>query len=130
MNPPLAEGIRRAGFRKWYERELIFSHVYLALALLALAGMLGAIEVFADATLAEKLLDVAFVLICAVVTFYAVRAYLLALAAAESVAHQATCANCSAYGRIEVQSEDRREARVDVRCKRCGHAWSIHAPEW
>ena len=34
FNPPLAEGIRRFGFRKWYERELLSSHAHMLLAVL------------------------------------------------------------------------------------------------
>jgi Zn ribbon nucleic-acid-binding protein len=125
LNPPLADGIRRFGFRKWYERELIFSHVYLALAVVALAGMLGAIEVFSGATLILKLLDLMFVVICGAVVFVSVQGYLLSLTHAESMANQAKCSACEAYGRLEVISEDRRESNVHVRCKKCGHDWTI-----
>jgi Zn ribbon nucleic-acid-binding protein len=125
LNPPLAAGIRRFGFRKWYERELIFSHIYLALALMALAGLLGAIEVFSGATPLLKLLDAAFVLICGVVVFISVQGYLLSLTHAESMANQAKCSSCHAYGRLDVISEDRREETVHVRCKKCGHHWTM-----
>jgi hypothetical protein len=125
LNPPLAEGIRRFGFRKWYERELIFSHIYLALAIVALAGMLGAIEVFSGATLLLKLLDAVFVLICGVVVFVSVQGYLLSLTHAESMANQAKCSACKTYGRLDVIAENRRDQTVQVRCKKCGHEWSI-----
>jgi hypothetical protein len=125
LNPPLAEGIRRYGFRKWYERELIFSHIYLALALVALAGLLGAIEVFSSASLLEKIMDVAFVVICAAVVFVAAQGYLSSLADAETVANQATCGECKTYGRLEVASEERASDGLHVSCKRCGHRWRI-----
>jgi hypothetical protein len=32
LNRSLADGIRRVGFRKWYERELLSSHAHMALA--------------------------------------------------------------------------------------------------
>ena len=32
LNRPLAEGIRRVGFRKWYERELLSSHAQIGRA--------------------------------------------------------------------------------------------------
>lgn len=124
LNPPLAEGIRRFGFRRWYERELIFSHVYLALALVALAGLLGSIELFSDAGVAGKLIYTAFVCICAAVVFFAVQGYLLALSDAESMANQARCARCQSYGQLELtgQSAD----AVHVRCRKCGHGWVMH----
>jgi len=42
----LAAGIRKHGFRKWYERELISSHVHLVLTFLAMIGLLGSFEVY------------------------------------------------------------------------------------
>jgi hypothetical protein len=36
----LAEGIRRHGFRKWYERELLQSHAHLVLCFLCVIGRL------------------------------------------------------------------------------------------
>jgi hypothetical protein len=126
LNPPLVEGVRRFGFRKWYERELIFSHIYLALAIVALAGLLGAIEVFAGATLLLKMMDIAFVLICGAAVYVSVQGYLLSLTNAEGIASQATCGECKTYGRIETISEDPQEGAVQVRCKKCGHHWTIH----
>jgi hypothetical protein len=125
INPSFTEGVRRYGFRKWYERELLFSHLYLVLALLALAGMLGAIEVFSGATLILKLIDVAFVLICGAVVFVSVQGYLWSLASAESIANQATCSQCNAYGRIEALYKEERDSAIVVRCKKCEHTWQI-----
>ena len=127
INPPLADGIRRFGFRKWYERELIFSHVYLALAIVAFAGMLGAIEVFEEAAIWLKLLDVAFVVICGGVVFVALQGYLVALTTAESISSQAGCSACETYGRVAVVSENKRDGTVRVRCKHCSHEWHIDA---
>mgnify|MGYP003454209120 CR=1 FL=1 len=38
--------IRRIGFRKWYERELLQSHANLVLLLLATLGLLGCAEAY------------------------------------------------------------------------------------
>lgn len=46
FNPPLAEGIRRFGFRKWYERELLSSHAHMLLALLSTIALLASFEGF------------------------------------------------------------------------------------
>lgn len=125
INPRFAEGVRRFGFRKWYERELIFSHAYLALALLALAGMLGAIEVFGGATLLLKLVDFVFIAVCGATVFFAAKGYLKWLADAEWVASQAVCGTCETYGRFSVQHENRRAGEVHVCCKHCSHRWKI-----
>ncbi len=41
-----ARSIRRLGFRKWYERELLRSHANLVLLLLATLGLLASAEVY------------------------------------------------------------------------------------
>ena len=46
----VAEYIHRHGFRRWYERQLIESHAYLALAFVALILLLSGIEVLGDGT--------------------------------------------------------------------------------
>jgi hypothetical protein len=125
LNPPFAEGTRRFGFRKWYERELIFSHLYLALAVLSLAAMLGAIEAFAQATPLMKLVDVACALISGVVLYGSIQGYLESLSNAESLANQTTCTECKTYGRIEALVTERSEDTVLVRCKRCDHRWRV-----
>jgi hypothetical protein len=40
----LAEGIKKVGFRRWYERQLIESHAYLITGLLSSILVLGSIE--------------------------------------------------------------------------------------
>jgi hypothetical protein len=39
----LAAGIRKHGFRKWYERELLQSHAHMALTFIC-AGLLAALK--------------------------------------------------------------------------------------
>ena len=40
----LADGIRKHGFRKWYERELLQSHAHLLLCFLCVIGLFAAFE--------------------------------------------------------------------------------------
>jgi molybdopterin synthase catalytic subunit len=40
----LSDGIRRIGFRKWYERTLLASHAHLVLCFLCLIGVFAAFE--------------------------------------------------------------------------------------
>ena len=40
----LAAGIRKHGFRKWYERELMCSHAHMGLAFICLIGVVAAFE--------------------------------------------------------------------------------------
>ena len=42
----LIEGIRRLGFRRWYERQLIESHLFLVSGLLCLIAVMASLEDF------------------------------------------------------------------------------------
>ena len=51
------EGIRKLGFRKWYERQLVEGHLYLVTMILALIAMAAGYEVISiekTATLTYK----------------------------------------------------------------------------
>ena len=122
----LAEGIRRHGFRKWFERELLQSHMHMLLLLFCTIGLLGAFEVYSRAApLADQLSVALSVLLCISIGVWSLRRYLYLLMHAEEVAHQAVCPQCQTYGRLSLLHDDLRAQRVDVRCKHCGHAWPI-----
>jgi len=122
----LADGIRRHGFRKWYERELLQSHMHMLLLLLCTIGLLGAFEVFSRrAPLVDQFSVVLSVLACVAIGLWALRRYLYLLMHAESVANQAVCPQCETYGRLAVLRDHGAEQSVGVRCKKCGHEWPI-----
>ncbi len=122
----LAEGIRKHGFRKWYERELMRSHLHMLLLLLCTIGLLGAFEVFSrSAPLPDQVSVVVSALLCVGIGMWSLRRYLYLLMHAEEVAHQAVCPQCKAYGRLAVLQVEPARRRVGVRCKRCGHDWPI-----
>ena len=127
LNPALADGIRRFGFRKWYERELLASHAHMALALLASVALIASFEAFKGGSWAEKLVDTAFVLVCASIALWALRRYLYLLMHAEEMANQANCGQCQAYGLLTVPEDNQPDARqlVPVCCKRCGFRWNM-----
>ena len=122
----LADGIRKHGFRKWYERELLQSHGHMLLLLFCTIGLLGAFEVFRrDAPLSDQFSVVLSVLFCVAVGVYSLRRYLFLLTRAEAVANQAVCAKCQTYGRLALLGDDRRAQQVSVRCRHCAHEWPI-----
>jgi hypothetical protein len=124
----LAEGIRKHGFRKWYERELLKGHAHLVLLLFCALGIMAAIEAaWRYRSLTDQLIDIAALLVCAAVGVWAVRRYLYLLNHAEMVAHQADCPACQAYGRLELVAVDGSGDRVQVRCRKCAHEWRIDA---
>ena len=127
FNPPLAIGVRRVGFRKWYERELLSSHAHMVLAVLGVIALIASFEAMRGATADERVLNTLFVLLSAAVSFWALRRYLFLLMRAEVVANQANCADCGEYGRFSVVGEAHEGCEARVCCLKCAHKWTISA---
>jgi hypothetical protein len=122
----LAEGIRKHGFRKWYERELISSHAHLLLTLLCAIGLFATFELYSRfASASEQLTDFGAVLLLSIVGVWSLRRYLYLLMHAETTANQAVCPECKTYGRFELAGEEEPEHAVRVRCRHCKHEWPI-----
>jgi ABC-type nickel/cobalt efflux system permease component RcnA len=121
----LGDGIRKLGFRKWYERALIHSHLYLLMAILCTVGLLSVFEVFSRARGADRAFDLMALVLFTVVGALSLRRYLYLLMHAENTAHQAVCSKCQSYGYLQIEHEDAHGHRLHVRCKRCQHRWPI-----
>src|SRR5688500_7826390 len=121
MNSRMAASVGRVGFRKWYERELLSSHAYMVLAFLCVIGLIGSMEAFGSGSNHDKVTNVVFIVVCAVVGAWALRRYLFLLMRAEDVANQATCSACGEYGRFTIVSENKSHAETEVRCRKCSH---------
>ncbi len=118
--------IRRLGFRKWYERELMRSHAHLVLLLLAGVALVGSFEAFRRDS---PMFDQALIAVCAAasaaIAWMAQRRYLHLLHHAEFVADQAVCRQCQAYGRWDPIDDDAAGVRLVAHCRGCGHEWKI-----
>jgi predicted Zn finger-like uncharacterized protein len=123
----LAEGIRKHGFRKWYERELLQSHAHLLLLFLCSIGLLASFGVYsAQAPLGERARDVLAIVLLAAVGLWSLRRYLYLLMHAEQVANQAVCIQCKTYGRFLLVDARPAAQAVTVRCRKCEHEWTIN----
>lgn len=132
----VTEYIHRHGFRRWYERQLIESHAYLALGFLALILLLSGMEVLSDTEGGVR-----YVLILAaaaaggLLLIVAWRRFNVLLARAEHFAEAATCPQCKAWGKFKVLGEDRsavddppesgRPRWLKVRCTQCDARWRL-----
>ena len=125
LNRPLAEGIRTIGFRKWYERELLSRHAPMLLALLSTIALMATLELFHGGSMADKLVNVALFILSGALALWSLRRYLYLLSHAETMADQANCPECTEYGRLSVVEEDRRNGQLLVRCRKCGHEWTL-----
>lgn len=124
----LSDGIRKHGFRKWYERELLQSHAHLALTFLCTVGVFAAFESASTHTgFADRAFDIGTVLLCGAVGLWALRRYLYLLSHAEAVANQADCPSCDTYARFRVVHSHADGRSVSVRCTKCAHEWTIES---
>jgi len=131
--------IRRLGFRKWYERQLIDCHASLVTCLLCgltLAALLEEIRILDFGNRPVALL-VAFGSI--ILGWYAWRRYITVLERAERYGQRSTCGTCAVYGRFEVVDSGVDNipgptaqavaplpvAWMDVKCRKCGATWRM-----
>ena len=120
----LADGIRKHGFRKWYERELLQSHAHMALAFICLIVVFAAFELLSERRNIAG--NVAAIVIGTGVGAWAVRRYMRLLTGAEAVANQADCPDCGAYARFTLV-RDLPEGEVEVACRQCRRNWRIQS---
>jgi ribosomal protein L40E len=132
----LSEGIRRIGFRRWYERQLIESHLYLVSSFLCMVVVLACFEGFSFRMPAwETLMRLLVMMVGGAVCWWTLRRYLAMLNFAQHAAERSVCGKCGAYSAIELSSasahhhavEDEGDApqTAGVRCRRCGNEWII-----
>ncbi len=131
----LAEGIRRLGFRRWYERQLIESHLYLVSSLLCAVLVFACVEGFSlRAPCPEPFLRLVIMAGGGWLGTWALVRYLTMLTLAGRAAERAVCGKCSAYGMLEVAGPRSRSDHTDtgltltpvrVCCRKCGHEWTI-----
>jgi predicted Zn finger-like uncharacterized protein len=127
MDNRLVDSVRRIGFRKWYERQLLSSHAHMVLAFLSMIAIVASMEALRGAHGDTQLVNVLFVVICAAIGAWALRRYVFLLMRAERTANQASCPECGEYGRFRVVGQRPRSEEIDVRCEKCSHDWVISA---
>ena len=135
----LAEGIKKIGFRRWYERQLIESHLYLVSWFLCLIMVMACLEGFSvRAPGWEPLLRLAAMIGGGAFCIWSLARYIAMLDIARHAAERSICGKCAAYGLLEVTGarvlarralleDDARLApmALTVRCRKCGHEWTI-----
>lgn len=119
-----ADAIRRIGFRKWYERELLSSHAHMVLGFLSAVALVGSVEAYRN-SLADGAMYAMFVVVCAAVGAWAMRRYSFLLLRAEDTANQANCPGCGDYGRFKIVRARADDPEMDVRCGKCSREWII-----
>ncbi len=123
----VADGIRKLGFHRWYERQLIEAHAYLVTAFLSTIMAAVCLDQFRWREAGVKpLLMLGLMIAGVILCFKTVRAYFRMLFRAESYAQQSVCTQCKAYGALHVVSNSVQPPDggwFRVRCRKCGNEW-------
>ena len=131
-----AAGIRKLGFKRWFERQLIESHVYLVTVFLCLILVFAVFEQLRSHTGGlERALMYAAMIGGGALGLLSWNRYRVILFRALRLAERSTCKDCGAYARfsvldstrarIEDIADDRDGLWLKVKCKTCGHEWTM-----
>lgn len=134
----VADSIRKLGFRKWYERQLIESHAWLVSCFLGLILVGTSMELPAFPGGVPRILGSTLIAgIGWLLGWAAWRRYTRILFLAERLGKSATCRQCGKYAAFDVLAAGPErpppgENEIDpaaiwlkVRCRKCGHPWTI-----
>jgi formate dehydrogenase maturation protein FdhE len=138
MDP--TSSIRKLGFRRWYERELIKCHAALVTCLLCGVLMAALIEQVSFTEFGwQPVSAMAVAAGAAVLAWLSWRSYITILQRAEFYGERSNCPGCGAYGRFDVVATgmDEEAGRVAnavaplpaawlrVQCRNCGVGWRM-----
>lgn len=121
------DGIRRLGFRRWYERQLIESHGWLVTCVLSVVLVAAGLELLTlEGGVGEFMSDALLIAAAAWLSFFAWRRYARQMLRAEAIGEQAVCPGCRHYGfKTDDGGGPRGASGLDACCRKCGHRWRI-----
>ena len=130
-----ATGIRKLGFKRWFERELIESHAYLVTLFLCLVLVIALFEHLSSRTGGfDRVLMYASMLAGGAIGIFSLNRYIAILFRALRLSRRAICENCGAYsrfsvldsGRADIEEESGRDGTwLKLSCSGCGHEWTM-----
>ena len=128
-----AEGIRKLGFRRWYERQLIESHGFLVTGFLSMIAVLACLEELGPRASVRSLGLVLLIVACGALCAWSLRRYQAILMRAERLGEHSVCGHCGVYGALDVVQAGGgpdtpgmdRPDWLQVRCRRCAHQWTM-----
>lgn len=127
-----ADRLRKHGFRRWYERQLIEGFLYLTTCFLCMIVVAASLEAFGDKVPGQqRVLMLTLAIVGAGVGAVTWRRFKDTLNRAEHMADRANCSACGSYARFVVLGEGGQQGGEDepgwvrVRCRKCNHEWLI-----
>ena len=138
MDP--AASIRKLGFRRWYERQLIVCHAALVTCLLCGLTFAAMIEQVSFTRIGWRpLVDLFIMAGAGALGWYAWRRYITVLQRAEHYGEYSNCPACDCYGRFDIEASGLdtypdaaaqavaplESAWMRVRCRKCANVWRM-----
>ena len=115
-----ADSIRRLGFNRWYERQLIEGHAWFISGFICMIHIAACVEELSFRGSAWHVLGyVALVLGAGAVGIYGIVRYQQILVEAERVGERATCPGCGTYARFKLFAD------CVARCRKCDRQWRL-----
>jgi len=136
----LASRIRKLGFRKWYERQLIDCHLALTTCFLCAITVAACLEAVSFAEFGWKPASLLAGVFAAIgLGWYSWRRYITVLQRAEAYGSHSSCPACNTYAKFEILASGHAaegpylDPKADplpypwlrVRCRKCGAAWRM-----
>lgn len=135
-----ADRIRKVGFKRWYEGQLIQAHLYLVSCFLSLIVLGAAIEAYGVAApAAEKMGMLSIAVLATLGCVFTWQRFQRAMRRTVRFGERAACPSCDTYARFDILAShtpgSRHEGGGDVanlegtwfkvQCRKCEHTWLI-----
>lgn len=130
----MVDAIKRLGFKKWYERQLIESHVYLVTCFLCMILVAACVETLdLKAPNLQPLAMLGWIFAGGAVGLVSWNRYRGLMLRAERLGDRSTCASCQAYAKFEIVEAGGAAGEpllasspwLKVRCRKCGNQWTL-----
>lgn len=120
MTAEPARSIEKLGFKRWYERQLIESHVWLVTSILCGLAICAVLELVGlQLRSLASLATFGLVYVAGVLAWHGLKRYRTIMGEAERLSEQSTCRSCRTYAAFDLTGERPLQAR----CRKCGHEW-------
>ena len=118
-----ARSIAKLGFRRWYARQMYEAFAWLTTCLLSGVVFTAILEFVGLRTPGlTPLVTLTVLYFIGLMGLMSFKRFWTMLSRATVYSDSATCVRCDSYGLFEVT---RQSERIPVRCRNCGHEWSI-----
>ncbi len=134
LDPDSIKKLGAMGFRRWYERQLIESHLWLTVCFCCMIAFAAGLELLGERRgQGDFLVNALIVVAGAMVGWLAWRKYACTMVKAESVGVQAVCGLCKHYGFRLISDQPTHpgnhfssdDKRLRVRCTKCSNQWDL-----